>query len=99
MYDDEEIRKAQEQERRFPGQKGKPEKIDKKLLADVQSAFRSGSEREFMQVLRKIGISDASPKFSELVKLSRAARGPSWRRGDGIRRASLSPLPEAESRN
>jgi hypothetical protein len=45
MYDDEEIRKAQEEERRFPGQKVKPEKIDKKLLDDVQRAFRSGSER------------------------------------------------------
>ena len=77
MYEDDEIQKIREQERRFPGQKGKPEKIDKKLLADVQRAFRSRNERDFMQALRKIGISDESPKFSELVKLFRAARGPS----------------------
>jgi hypothetical protein len=79
MYDDEEIKKAQEEERLFAGRKPKPEKLDRKLLADVQRAFRSGSEREFMQALRKIGISDASPNFSELVKLYRDARGSSGR--------------------
>jgi hypothetical protein len=77
MFDDEEIRKAQEEEQRSPGQKSKPEKVDKRLLAEVRRALRFGSEREFMQALRKIGISDESPKFAELVKLFRETRGPS----------------------
>ena len=79
MFDDEEIRIAQEDERRSPGQKSKPAKVDKKLLAEVRRAFRFGTEREFMQALRKIGISDESPKFGELVKLFRETRGPSQR--------------------
>jgi hypothetical protein len=76
MFDDEEIRKAQEEEQRSPGQKSKPEKVDRKLLAEVRRALRFGSEREFMQALRKIDISDESPKFAELVKLYRETRGP-----------------------
>jgi hypothetical protein len=79
MFEDEEIRKAQEEEQRSPGQKNKHEKIDKKLLAEVRRALRFGTEREFMQALRKIGISDESPKFAELVKLFRETRGPSRR--------------------
>jgi hypothetical protein len=77
MFDDEEIRKAQEEEQRSPGQKSKPPKIERKLLAEMRRALRFGTEREFMQVLRKIGISDESPKFAALVKLFRETRGPS----------------------
>ncbi len=79
MFDDEEIRKAQEEEQRSPGQKSKPPKIERKLLAEMRRALRFGTEREFMQVLRKIGISDESPKFAVLVKLFRETRGPSPR--------------------
>ncbi len=79
MFEDEEIRKAQEEEQRSPGQKSKHEKIDKKLLAEVRRALRFGTEREFMRALLKIGISDESPKFAELVKLFRETRGPSRR--------------------
>jgi hypothetical protein len=39
MFDDDEIRKAQEEERRSPGQKSKTEKVEKKLLAEVRRAF------------------------------------------------------------
>jgi hypothetical protein len=77
MFDDEEIRKAQEEEQRNPGQKSKPPRIERKLLAEMRRALRFGTEREFMQVLRKIGISDESPKFAALVKLFRETRGPS----------------------
>jgi hypothetical protein len=77
MFDDEEIQKAQEEEQRSPGQKSKPERADKKLLAEVRRAFRFGTEREFMQALRKIDISEESAKFAELVKLYRESRGPS----------------------
>ncbi len=79
MFDDEEIRKAQEEEQRSPGQKSKAPKIERKLLAEMRRALRFGTEREFMQVLRKIGISDESPKFAALVKLFRETRGPSPR--------------------
>jgi hypothetical protein len=79
MFDDEEIRKAQEEEQRSPGQKSKPPKIERKLLAEMRRALRFGIEREFMRVLRKIGISDESPKFAALVKLFRETRGPSPR--------------------
>jgi len=77
MYDDDEIRRSQEEEQRPLGRKGKREKIDKMLLGDARRAFSNGTEREFMRALRKIGISDGSPKFAELVKLFRENRGPS----------------------
>jgi hypothetical protein len=76
MYDDDEIRKAQREQVRTAGRKSKSEKFDKNLLGDAQRAFSRGTEREFMQALRKIGISDESPKFAELVKLFRENRGP-----------------------
>jgi hypothetical protein len=77
MYDDDEIQKARKEEVRTAGRKSKPEKIDKNLLGDAQRAFKRGTEREFMQALRKIGISDDSPKFAELVKLFRENHGSS----------------------
>jgi hypothetical protein len=77
MFDEEEIRSAQEEAQRNPGQKSKPAKVDRKLLAEVRRAFKFGSEREFMQALRKIGISDETVKFAELVRLYRESRGPS----------------------
>jgi hypothetical protein len=77
MYDEDEIRKAQEEAERKPGQKSKPAKIDKTLLSDVRRAFSNGTEQEFMQALRKIGISDESAKFAELVKLFHENRGSS----------------------
>jgi hypothetical protein len=43
MFDDEEISKAQEEEQRSPGQKSKPERVDRKLLAVVRRALRFGS--------------------------------------------------------
>jgi len=76
VYEDDEIRKAQKEEVRTAGRKSKPKKIDKNLLGDTQRAFSRGTEREFMQALRKIGISDESSKFAELVKLFRENRGP-----------------------
>jgi hypothetical protein len=77
MYDDDEIPRAQQEEQLTAGRKSKPARIDKKLLADVRRAFNSGSERDFMQALRRIGVSDDSPKFAELVKLLRENRGSS----------------------
>lgn len=42
-----------------------------KLLQDLRKIFRRGDEREFMQILRKRGIKDEDPLFSEIVKLFR----------------------------
>jgi hypothetical protein len=86
MFDDEEIREAQQEEQRNPGQKSKPPKIDRKLLAEMQSLALRYRTR-IMQVLRKIGISDASPRFAALVKLS--ARPADHLRSEP---AELSPL-------
>lgn len=77
MFEDDEIRRAHQEELKSPGQKPRVERIDRKLLAQVRRAFRSGTEREFMHALRKAGISDESPKFAELLKLFRENRGPS----------------------
>jgi hypothetical protein len=77
VYDDDEIRRVQEEEQRATARKSRPEKIDRVLLGDARRAFSYGSERDFMQALRKIGISDESPKFAELVKLFRENRGSS----------------------
>ena len=77
MYEEEEIERARREEEHDAGRKSKPKKLDKKLLEDVKRAFRRGSEREFMQALRRTGISDESPKFAEMVKLFRETRGPS----------------------
>jgi hypothetical protein len=75
-FDDDEIRELQKEEQSSAQRRPKPKKIDSALLADVKRAFASGSEREFMQALRKIGISDEHPKFAELVKLFRENAGP-----------------------
>ena len=77
MFEDDEIRKAHQEELKSPRRKPRPERIDRKLLTQVRRAFRSGTEREFMHALRKAGISDESPKFAELLKLFRESRGPS----------------------
>lgn len=44
------------------------------LLRDLENIFRYGDEREFMQVLRKNGIKDEDPRFSEILNLFRALR-------------------------
>ncbi|MGB7847631.1 MAG: hypothetical protein WBL63_18615 [Candidatus Acidiferrum sp.] len=44
------------------------------LLNDLRKIYKSGDEREFMQVLRKHGIKDEDPRFAELVKLFRDLR-------------------------
>ena len=44
------------------------------VLRDIKNIFRYGDEREFMQVLRKNGIKDEDPRFSEILTLFRALR-------------------------
>jgi hypothetical protein len=45
-----------------------------RLLQDLRKIFKRGDEREFMQILRKRGITDEDPLFSEIVKFFRDLR-------------------------
>ena len=44
------------------------------LLRDLRHILNINDEREFMQILRKHGIKDEDPRFSEILKLFRALR-------------------------
>jgi hypothetical protein len=44
------------------------------LLRDLRHILNINDEREFMRILRKYGIKDEDPRFSEIVKLFRALR-------------------------
>lgn len=44
------------------------------LLRDIELIFKTGDEREFMQILRKHGIKDEDARFAEILKLFRALR-------------------------
>lgn len=44
------------------------------LLRDIELIFKTGDEREFMQILRKHGLKDEDPRFAEILKLFRALR-------------------------
>ncbi len=45
------------------------------LLRELRRIYKSGDEREFMKILRKHGIKDEDPRFSEIVKFFRALHG------------------------
>lgn len=44
------------------------------LLRDLKGILKTGDERELMQILRRRGIKDEDPRFSEIVKLFRGLR-------------------------
>jgi hypothetical protein len=44
------------------------------LLRDLQRIYANDYEREFMRILRKHGIKDEDPRFSEIVKLFQSLR-------------------------
>lgn len=44
------------------------------LRRDLRWIFERGDERELMKILRKHGIKDEDPRFSEIVTLFRALR-------------------------
>jgi hypothetical protein len=43
-------------------------------LQDLRKIYKRGDEREFMQILRKYGIKDEHPLFSEIVTFFRDLR-------------------------
>jgi hypothetical protein len=45
------------------------------LLRALRRIYKWGDEREFMKILRKHGIKDEDPRFSEIVKPFRALHG------------------------
>jgi hypothetical protein len=45
------------------------------LLRELKKILRSDDEREFMKILRKLGIKDEDPRFAEAVKFFRDLRG------------------------
>jgi hypothetical protein len=72
VADDKEIRDAIERERH------PQRKYTKRELREMESLLRKireyGDEREFMQFLRGIGLSDESPRFAEAVRLYRSLK-------------------------
>jgi uncharacterized protein (UPF0261 family) len=44
------------------------------LLRELKKILRSDDEREFMRILRKLGIKDEDPRFAEAVKFFRDLR-------------------------
>ena len=45
------------------------------LLRELKKILRSDDEREFMKILRKLGIKDEDPRFAEAVRFFRDLRG------------------------
>jgi hypothetical protein len=45
------------------------------LLRELKKILRSDDGREFMKILRKLGIKDEDPRFAEAVKFFRDLRG------------------------
>jgi len=44
------------------------------LLREIRLAYRANNEREFMQILRRLGVKDENPLFAAAVKLFRDLR-------------------------
>jgi hypothetical protein len=45
------------------------------LLRELKKILKSDNEREFMKILRKLGIKDEDPRFAEAVRFFRDLRG------------------------
>ena len=45
------------------------------LLRELKKILRGDDEREFMRILRKLGMHDEDPRFAEAVKFFRDLRG------------------------
>ena len=50
-------------------------KKTQKTKADITRVLASGDEREFMQIMREIGLKDDSPEFLKALKAFRDHRG------------------------
>ena len=45
------------------------------LLRELKKILKNNDEREFMKILRKLGVKDEDPRFAEAVKFFRDLRG------------------------
>jgi uncharacterized protein (UPF0261 family) len=45
------------------------------LLRELKKILTNNDEREFMKILRKLGVKDEDPRFAEAVKFFRDLRG------------------------
>jgi len=45
------------------------------LLRELSKILRHDDEREFMKILRKLGVKDEDPRFAEALKFFRDLRG------------------------
>jgi len=45
------------------------------LLRELKKILTNNDEREFMKILRKLGVKDEDPRFAEAVKFFRGLRG------------------------
>lgn len=76
MFEDEEIRKAREAEKRQEKSgKYKPLARNKRTELEVQRIFDYGTERELMNFLRKNGVPDESERFAQIARLFREHGG------------------------
>ncbi len=46
----------------------------RELLRDVAKTIREGNEREFLRILRALGLQDGSPKFANALRIWRDVR-------------------------
>jgi len=45
------------------------------LLRELKKILHSDDEREFMKILRKLGVKDEDPRFAEALRFFRVLRG------------------------
>lgn len=45
------------------------------LLRELKKILKNNDEREFMKILRKLGVKDEDPRFAEAVKFFHDLRG------------------------
>jgi len=101
MFQDEEIRKArQEEKRREKRGKYKPSlPRDKQTELEIQKIFNYGTERELMTFLRKNGVPDGSERFVQIVKLFREHGGKRSKPVDAVLSEPFSLRLEAKKQN
>jgi hypothetical protein len=79
MPDDEDIRRVMEEEKRRGVRRKRLDteqrrKVEKTKL-DLARVLASGDEREFMKIMREIGLKDDAPEFLKALKVFREQAG------------------------
>jgi len=79
MPDDDDIRQVMEEEKRRGVRRKRLDteqrkKVEKTKL-DLARVLASGDEREFMKIMREIGLKDGAPEFLKALKAFREQAG------------------------